>query len=147
MKIIKDNMRFIIPLVLILLLIIVYFIFKNLLYVENNAIYGDRLKPEDKVELSSSYKSKIEEKLKEKANNIKIRKQGKIISIYFKVNKEISREDAKVLGAEAINVLSDDIKKKNDIQVFVEKIEYDNQFPIIGYKNIASDGIIWTKDR
>ena len=79
----------------------------------------------------------------------------------FNVKEEVSLDDAKNIGNESLNNLSDAVKGYYDINVLItkkdekgteeskldadgnEKKVIHKEFPISGYKNNSSDHIVW----
>ena len=105
----------------------------------------------DVVELkniSDATLKELEDKFKEDAvASVSARTSGRIIEIVIVVNDDVAPETAKIYGAKALEVFSDEQKAYYDIQVFAKKNIETAEFPIIGYKHKTKDSLTWTKDR
>lgn len=140
-------------LVLFLILIAVILIFLvKLVFVftesDEVAIYGNRLEGEKKINLNiSDTNTKVKEALGDSVKSVSVRKQGRILNVYFVVNDDVSRDTAKDLGNKTVASLTDEERGYYDIQIYANKDAEDAQFPIVGYKHHTRDGITWTKDR
>ncbi|MBR4351398.1 MAG: hypothetical protein IKP98_04175 [Bacilli bacterium] len=125
--------------------------------------YGERLKGIEKISFTKKEKNKLVDELKKNENvtSASLDIQGKIIYIIFNVKEEVSLDDAKNIGNESLNNLSDAIKGYYDINVLItkknekgteeskldadgnEKKVIHKEFPISGYKKNSSDHIVW----
>ena len=119
MKFFKKHKNITLLLIVIVLFIFVYFymtkIMKN---VDNKAIYGDRLKVVENVNVNTGEATKIlKEKLGDIADNVTVRVQGRIIEIMVTCKAEVSRDQAKGTGQGIIESFSEDIRKVYDIQI------------------------------
>ena len=115
---------------------------------EGVALYGNRLDGIDKVAVSDATLKELEDKFKEDAvASVSARTSGRIIEIVIVVNDDVAPETAKIYGAKALEVFSDEQKAYYDIQVFAKKNIETAEFPIIGYKHKTKDSLTWTKDR
>lgn len=145
---VKKNSSAVVGVTVFVLVIISALLIKNLfMYDENQAIYGSRIDGVDKMKVTSEQKDKVKKRLAEKTKKVDVRVAGKIVNIEFTVNDDVSLEDAKKLGPEALDEFTKDQQKFFDFQFFVENKNNKTQFPIIGYKQRAKDIISWTKDR
>ncbi len=154
------NKNFIIVCVLVLIGIICLILLKNVLYPSSKAsFYGNRLDGIENVEFNKKSKNKILEEINknEVVTSSKINVHGKIINIIFNVNKDVSIDDAKNIGNNTLNSISDEVKSFYDIQLIItkddeegtkvqtetgeEKIKKD--FPIMGYKNYNAKEFVW----
>lgn len=150
MKFIKKNLLTIIAIGIFLLLILILVQVKNIFFPdEGSALYGNRLEGIEKVKINTSKKKKIVEALTTDgiASNATVRISGKIVDVNITVNMEASTDSAKGLANKVLENLTDEEKKYYDIQVFINKEEKTENFPIIGYKHHAKEGFSWTKDR
>ena len=125
--------------------------------------YGERLKGIEKISFTKKEKNKLVNELKKNENvtSASLDIQGKIIYIMFNVKGEVSLDDAKNIGNESLNNLSDAVKGYYDINVLItkkdeqgteeskldadgkEEIIIHKEFPISGYKRKSSDHIVW----
>ena len=145
---VKKNSSAVVGVTVFILVIISALLIKNLfMYDENQAIYGSRLDGVDKMKVTSEQKDKVKKRLDEKTKKIDVRVAGKIVNIEYTVNDDISLEDSKKLGSEALEEFTNEQKKFFDFQFFVKNNNNKTQFPIVGYKQRAKDSISWTKDR
>lgn len=150
MKFFKKHKNITLLLIVIVLLVFVYFymtkIMKN---VDNKAIYGDRLKVVENVNVNTDDATKVlKEKLGEISDDVTVRVQGRIIEIMVTCKAEVSRDQAKGTGQGIAESFSEDIRKVYDIQIMYSSANKENtQFPIIGYMHYGKNTISWTKDR
>ena len=121
--------------------------------------YGNRLDGIKKITFGKTEKNKIIDKIKndEKVTKADIDVEGRIINVIFNVTKETSKDDAKKIANESLGSISDEVKSFYDIQFMISKkdedvqkttkedgtVEEKTEFPIMGYKNIKSKGIVW----
>lgn len=128
--------------------------------------YGDRLEGIQDHKFTEKAKNKVIKSIKDKEQVVscKIDVQGKLINVIFTVKKEVSKDDSKNIANESLASFSDDIKGFYDIQFAIKKkgeegtkvtkqLEDEKteeitvyEFPIMGYKNKKSDGIVWTNN-
>lgn len=151
MNFIKKNKFTIIAILIFIGLVILGVEVKNLLVPDSGkAVYGDRLDEIDKHELSSNLFETISEKLKENTNVLKVSNKvhGKIINLIITVNSDLSISDAKGIANSTVSMFSDDELSYYSLQVYVIKEDETlNNFPIIGYKGVESNELIFTKER
>ena len=148
MKFIKKHMSLIVAIVIFVLVFIGFLILKNIFFPsEAKAIYGNRLEGRDKVKITDTTKSKVEDKLKDKTSRVKVRVAGRIIYIDMTVTGEVDVAAAKDLANQALAEFSDAEKAYYDIQAVIESDTNTTQFPIIGYKHHSKSAYVWTKDR
>lgn len=134
--------------VLILLFILIFILglilIKILIFPNySQSKYGNRLDGIENVKLDDSRFNEVKEKFEsvEGFNINSIRVSGKIVDIMISVSGDISVHKAKSYSSKFISGFSDEELKFYDFQVFVDG-EKDG-FPIIGYKNKNSEGLIW----
>ena len=129
----------------------------------NSSKYGDRLDGIKEVKFGKTEKNKIIDKIKEneKVTDAKIAVEGKIINVIFNITKETNPDEAKTIANDSLGEVSDDVKGFYDIQFMVTKKDEEGTkktvtkddgtteevtvtvFPIMGYKNSKSQGIVW----
>lgn len=115
------------------------------------SVYGNRLKGIKDIKFTTSDKNKVTSALKEneKVTDAKMNVHGKIVNIIFNVEKDTSVDDSKAIAASSLEKFSSDVKGFYDIEVIItkndeEKDENGNKsFPIMGYKNSSSEGLVW----
>lgn len=125
--------------------------------------YGDRLEGIENYTFSDKAKTKVIKNIKDREQVVscKIDIEGKIINVIFTVNKDISIEESKQIASESLSAFSDKIKEFYDIQYMIKKKDEEGrketkqvdeettkevtiyEFPIMGYKNKKSEGIVW----
>lgn len=125
--------------------------------------YGDRLENIEKYPFSEKDQKKVIKSIKdrEQVTACKIDMQGKIINVIFTVKKEVSKDEAKIIASESLGSFSDKTKEYYDIQFMIKKKGEEGtkvtkqisdeetkevtvyEFPIMGYKNKRSEGIVW----
>lgn len=151
MKYIKKNKFMIIIVCIIILLLIlssssiIKLFFPNL----GVPIYGNRLDIIEEVKISSNRKTEIGNALmlNDFIKSAKVNVSGAIINIIIDVKEGVDLIEAKNIGVKALLELSDDEKKVYDIQLFITQKEVTDEddilFPLIGYKNRLSTGVVW----
>lgn len=125
--------------------------------------YGERLKGIEKISFSKKDKNKIVDELKKNENvtSASLDIHGRLIYIMFNVKEEVSLDDAKNIGNESLNNISDAVKGFYDINILItkkdekgteetkldedgkEKKIIHKEFPISGAKRKTSDHIVW----
>lgn len=147
-RFIKKHKVAIVGIVILLIFVILLLILKSIFFPnENKAIYGSRINGRKNVEISDSTKNKIKSDLSEMTSEAKVRVAGRTVEVLYKVNNDVSRDDAKALGNKVLEELSDKEKNYYDVQIFVKNDGNEAQFPIIGYKHHTNKDLVWTKDR
>ena len=147
-RFIKKHKVAVVGIVILLIFVILLLILKSIFFPnENKAIYGSRINGRKNVEISDSTKNKIKSDLSEMTSEAKVRVAGRTVEVLYKVNNDVSRDDAKALGNKVLEELSDKEKNYYDVQIFVENDGNEAQFPIIGYKHHTNKDLVWTKDR
>ena len=115
------------------------------------SVYGNRLNGIKNIKFTTNDKNKVIKSLKdnEKVTDAKMNVHGKIVNIIFNVEKDTSIDDSKAIAASSLNNFTEDVKGFYDIEVIItkndeEKDENGNKsFPIMGYKNSSSEGLVW----
>ena len=161
----KPRKRLKIGYILTFLIIIAFAILILKLVLPSSGIskYGDRLENIEKFKISKKEQEKVIKNIKEREQvaSCKIDIQGKIINVIFTVNKDVSKEDSKLIASDSLNSFSDKVKSYYDIQFMIKKKDEEGtkvtkqlddnttkevtvyEFPIMGYKNKSREGIIW----
>lgn len=140
----------VIILVFIICVMILFFAWKTFFSNSGNPVYGNRLDGIDAVEINDAAQNKIKEELKKnnKVKDVNINISGRTLEVVILVNDDASISDAKKIGSDSLNSLTDKQKEYYSVQVFVKKAdETKNNFPIIGYKQKGTKNLVWTKDR
>ena len=147
--------------VLIIIFVIVLGI--KLVLPSGSSKYGNRLEGIKKIKFGKTEQEKIVKKVKEsdKVTTASIDVEGKIINVIFNVNKDTSKDDARNIANSTLEVISDEVKNFYDIQYMISKKDEEGttqtitkedgttedikvkEFPIMGYKNSKSKGIVW----
>ena len=148
MKFISKHISTIVGLMVFILVFVGFFMVKDVFNTdESTAIYGNRIEGKSKLEISNDTMNAVKEKAKDKSKSTKVRVAGKIVEISIDINDGVSRDDAKALANTTLECFSKEEKDFYDIQFFITCTSNPQQFPIIGYKHRAMDGIAWTRDR
>lgn len=158
------NKKFMIVAILILIGIICLILLKGFFYPNGSvSVYGNRLDGIKNIEFSKSNQDEIIKSIEsnEKVDSAKMNIHGKIVNIIFDVKKDTSVDDAKNIANESLNNFSDEVKGFYDIQFIItmddeegtkEQVTDDDGqtkevvtklFPIMGYKNSNSEGLVW----
>lgn len=150
MKFIKKNKFTIIAIILFIILLILGVQVKNLLVPdEGKASYGDRLEGIEDHPLKNSLFENVETILKENEKVLKVNHKvhGKIINLMITVSEEVTVDEAKTIASSTVSMFEDTLEFYS-LQVYVLKENEElNNFPIIGYKGIESETLVFTKDR
>ena len=148
MKYIKKYRKIIVAVIVIILIVVFTKGLKAFFDTsgDQDAYYGQRLEGIEKVKITKDQKNKIKALLQEKTSSQEVRIQGRTVEILFVIKPELTRDDAKNMANEILNVFTEEQKKYYDIQVMIDK-ENAKEFPIIGYKQHTREGYSWTKDR
>ena len=123
------------------LIVIKLWLFPN----SNGSKYGNRLEGIENVELTSSRLDEIKNGFDAKSGFTldKFRISGKIVNIFVTAG-DISKDDVKSEAMRLVSSFSEDEIKFYDFQVFVDGNE--EEYPIIGYKNKNSEGLLWNNE-
>ena len=139
----KKSIKYIVfSVIIILIFLLVFFIYKNL-FAESE---GSRYKDIDKYKLTNSEINSVKDKIKEQEGieNVDIYIDSKIIKIVLKLENDIDFEIIKTVANEAISGFN----KKNltyyDLEFFVDSNNKDSEiYPQIGYKFKTSSEFSW----
>lgn len=158
------NKKFMIVAILILIGIICLLLLKGFFYPNGSVSkYGNRLDGIKNIEFDKGDKDKIIKSINsnEKVDSAKMNVHGRIINIIFNVNKDTSVDDARNIANESLNNFSSEVKGFYDIEFIItmndeegikEQVTNDDGqvkevvtklFPIMGYKNSSSEGLVW----
>lgn len=143
----KLKKKVVVPVAIVALLFIIL-IAKIAFSTTETGKYGHRLDDIKKIKITEKDESKISKKLKEddKVTSVDIDVEGKIINIVMIVKDDTSKDDARNIAPKSLEAISDKIKEKYDVQIFVNKknkSKDDKDFPMIGYKNSKNSGFVW----
>ena len=119
-----------------LALFIIIIIWLFILPIFSNNKYGDRLKGIEKHKISSSTIEDIKSKIKENkaVDEVTYHNEGRILKFIIKVT-DMKVEDAKALGQPILDTIDDDDKSYYDIELLIDTIEENENYPIAGYKH------------
>ena len=146
-----------------LIIIAVIIVGIKLILPSGSSKYGNRLEGIKKITFGKTEKEKIINKIKgnDKVTKVDVDVEGKIINIIFNVNKDTSKDDAKNIANDSLSAITDEVKNFYDIQYMISKKDEEGTkktvtkddgtteevtvtvFPIMGYKNSKSKGIVW----
>ena len=144
----KKNSSAVVGITVFILVIISALLIKNLfMYDENQAIYGTRLDGVEKRKVTKEQIDKVKKKVADKTKKADVRVAGKIVNIELTVNDDVSLDDAKKIGPEALEEFTKEQQQFFDFQIFIQNNNNKTQFPIIGYKHHTKPEISWTRDR
>ena len=151
MKFIKKNKFTIIAIIIFFGLVIAFYQIKNFLVPdEGKAVYGDRLNDLEDNKIDESVLSEIKSKLKENERVLEVTSKihGKIINLLITISDDMSVNDAKNIASSTISLFPNEELSFYSLQVYLIKDNKDlNNFPIIGYKGIESNSLVFTRDR
>lgn len=148
-KYLKNNIKLIVVLTIFIVIVFGCCIAYNMIFVNNQSKYGNRLDGIDEVKINDKKKNEIKGNIEslQITKSVSIRISGKTINVMIKVNDDIEVDKAKEIAGKVFEKLSDEEKKFYDVQVFISKDTDDVRYPIVGYKHHAKDYFNWTKDR
>lgn len=129
--------------------LIIIIICKDYIFIDDNDLYGNRLKDIEKVAINNKDLQKMGEALKDndKVLTVDIGIKGRIINCEITVDEEINLDEAKALPNKLLEQFSDDEKKYYDYQVFLlSKNKESEIYPKIAYKHNTSDIFYWTNN-
>lgn len=151
MKFIKKNKFTIIAIIIFLCLVVLGAKVKELLVPDSGkAVYGDRLENIEEHSLSDDLFQTISDKLKADTRVLKVdnKLHGRIINILITVNVDVNVSDAKNIANSIVPMFESGELSYYSLQVYVKKEDASlNNFPIIGYKGIESEVLLFSKDR
>lgn len=112
--------------------------------------YGDRLDGIKKVTVTEKMKDTIiavsnkDEKVKETKIDVK----GKIIYVTIYLENVSSVIEAQGKAVNSLSAISDDIKKKYDVQFIIiqEKTDSTPEIKIMGCQNVLGSGLVWNNN-
>lgn len=126
--------------------------------------YGDRLDGIEKIKFGDDEKNAIINNLKahDGVTEAKIDVEGKIIYVIYNVSKEKTVDEARNIGNDSLELVTDEVKNFYDMNYIVTKNDEEGttvvetnpddgttteivkkEFPIMGYKNKKSARIVW----
>lgn len=124
--------------------------------------YGARLDGIKENEFTKKAQDKVVDGLKNNENVTKasIHREGKLINVIFTVKNETSKEDAKSIAGAAYTLFTDKVRGFYDIQFMIKKDKEEGtkitnaegeettkyEFPVMGYSNKKTDGIVWSNN-
>lgn len=136
----------------LILLIIIFIIFSNMIFTNGDTIYGNRL--EDIAKVNKNVTDSIIDELKEieDVEDAKIRIQGKIIYTTIKFAEGTDLDDAKNIASETLSSYKEEVLEDYDFGFFlkenVEKTDEEDEentgFVVAGTKHPKTDKISWT---
>lgn len=148
-KLFKKNKFTFFIIIFFLIVFVLLFQVKGLFFPDGGkANYGNRL--DGLVQIKDDQLTTLKDNIKTEARvkNVEASTSGRILNVIITVEKDVSLNDAKVIGEKASATLTEEILASYDIQVFVKKDEEEeNNFPIIGYKSNTDNTYSWIKDR
>lgn len=150
-KILKDNKYTIVAIIIFLVLLIVsYFVYSYMFPNNGTAIYGNRLKGIEKVQITDKQITTMKEKLKENDFVVSVTDNlsGRTYNVIITVNEETTINDAKALTALVIADMSEDQLAYYDYQVFIKNENEEKEgYPIIGYLNKESESFSYSQSK
>ena len=151
MRYLRKNKFTIIAIVLLIVFVFIGVQLKSIFVPdEGKASYGERLSEIKNHKLSKDWFTKIEEKFKEDTRVTKLENKvhGKIINIIVTLQDDVDINTAKEIGNSLIGMFEQEELQYYSLQVYLKKDNKDlNNFPIIGYKGVESEALIYSKDR
>ena len=120
---------------LVIFLVILIWLFIVPLFRNNK--YGDRLEGIEEHKISSSVIDDIENSMKKNqmVSDVEYHNEGRILNFIITVSGEMNKDDAKALGDVILDKISNKNKEYYDIQILIDTIDENENYPIIGYKH------------
>ena len=157
LKKLMKNKKAVALIALVLILLICLILIKSVFFPGHGSKYGNRLDGINKISFTSSDKSSITKFISDndKVTEAKLNIHGKIVNVIFNVKEDTSLDDAKKIASESLEKFSYDIEyiiTKNDEKGTEKEVTDENgkkatttvkEFPIMGYKNSKSKGVVW----
>lgn len=124
---------------LILFIFVIVWLF--IVPIFSNNKYGDRLKGIEDHKISSATIEKIKEEIKENqaVDEVSYHSEGRILKFIIKVSADMKVEDAKALGGPILENIGDDDKSYYDIELLIDSVDENGNYPIAGYKHKTVD--------
>lgn len=149
MKFIKKNkVPFIIALICFLLIILASFAIYRMFYPNGSKnLYGDRLENAPEVD------NAVIEQIKNNISNtglveeVNYRTNVRIMKFFITVKDTAKMEDAKKIGDEILNKLSEKVKTFYDIEIYLAKSSASGDFPAIGYHSKNEKVFNWVLNK
>lgn len=138
-KIIKYS---IIVIILVIIAIASYLVYKNIF----SGVENTRYEGIENYKLTSKEKNNVKEKLNEIENikNVNIYTNSKIIKIHIILDKDTKFENVKEICNESLEKFSEENLKFYDVEVFVESNDKESSlYPQIGYKHKTNSKFSW----
>ena len=144
---VKKNKKLSIVVATVIIVLLIIVLLKVLVFpgIGRDA-YGDRLDNIDNYKVSNSVVNEIKEELEDQTAVTKVtyHKEGRILNFNVTLDTDINKDDAKKYADILSDKLSKKIKKYYDIQIAFDTTEDKDNYPLIGYKNKASDKFVWS---
>ena len=141
------------------IIIIVSIMIIKLILPSSTSKYGNRLDGIEKITFGDKEKKAITDKLNEneKVSNATLDVKGKIIYVTYNVVNDCGLDEARAFGNDSLSVISDEVKNFYDMNYIITKTDevgstekkedgtevVNKEFPVMGYKNHKSGGIVW----
>ncbi len=139
----KKYIKYIVLVVIMIVIFILgFFIYKNLFADSVNSRYKDI----ESHKLTNDEKNSAKDKINdlEKVKNINIYKDSKVIKIVVKLEEDIDFESIKTKANEIITSFSEENLSYYDLEFFVESSNKESDvYPQIGYKFKANEEFAW----
>lgn len=110
-----------------------------------NDEYGNRLSGIENYEIGDNQISDLKKTISaiDSVEKVEYRLQGRIINITIQVADSVASDTAKEYASKTLEYFDEDQKSYYDIQVFLTTKEESEVYPLVGYKNKASESLVW----
>ena len=131
----------IISIVIIIICILLFLVYKNLFAGSNGSRYNDI----DNYKLTNDEINEVKDKINELEgiDSVSVYSDSKIIKIVVKLSSDIDFEDIKNKANESISGFSEENLSYYDVQFFVTSLEESEIYPQIGYKFKTNSEFSW----
>ena len=136
----------------LILLVVLFFIFKDMIFDNGKGEYGDRLKGITKISESKLKEAASSLKENESVEDASVRVQGKIIYTTIYVKEGTSKASAKEIAGKVIDIFDEEIRKEYDFGFLIhenKEVKEDDDkegYTMAGTKHPLKTKISWTKD-
>ena len=137
--------------IVVVCIVLIVTVLINVFYMGNGTNkYGNRLEGIDKVQISESKQSDLENNIanNEKIKKVDIRVQGKVVYITMQVEPGVILEEAEGIALKSLDEFSDEEKAFYDFNFTLKQNSSENSdgFIISGAKNKNGTKLIWNNN-
>lgn len=134
----------------IVLLILVFIIYKAIMPSLGTPVYGNRLDGIEKVEITSTKINELDKVLEEESyvTNAKTNLSGKTLNTVITVKEGTKASTAKKITSKVLSKFAKDQIAYYDFQVFIKnENNKEKSYPIIAYKNKSNESFSYSQSK